>query len=234
MFTDSNVSSGKYYIATMTMVTASTALTIFIMNIHHCGPEAQPVPTWARRFVLRYLARICFVYDMGEGCLSAHTDKPAQKGSSCTRNGQARGEDFALRVRSISASDGSSQKIKDQLNEDVSPTLSRRQGNECHTGWTDDHGEARGATGERALESGAIGKESTKKSEILVEGQCLCHQQSLLRNIEYITNFYHEQKATQRRNGEWRKVAKVMDRFFMWIFFIMVFLMSFLIIGKAV
>ncbi|CAM4670409.1 unnamed protein product [Leuciscus chuanchicus] len=231
---------GKYYIATMTMVTASTALTIFIMNIHHCGPEAQPVPTWARHFILHYLARICFVYDMGEGCLSAHTDKPAQKGSSCTINGPARGEDFPLRVRSISASDGCSQKIKDQLNEDVSPTLSLRQGNECHTGWIDssyvsiDHGEVAGATGESVLESGATGKESTKKREILVEGQCLCHQQSLLRNIEYIANFYHEQKATQRRNGEWRKVAKVMDRFFMWIFFIMVFLMSLLIIGKAV
>ncbi|XP_051733000.1 neuronal acetylcholine receptor subunit alpha-10 [Ctenopharyngodon idella] len=175
---------GKYYIATMTMVTASTALTIFIMNIHHCGPEAQPVPTWARRFILHYLARICFVYDMGEGCLSVHTDKPAQKGNNCTIIGQAGGEDFTLRVRGISASDGCSQKIKDKLNEDVS--------------------------------------------------QCLCHQQNLLRNIEYIANFYHEQKATQRRNGEWRKVAKVMDRFFMWIFFIMVFLMSLLIIGKAV
>uniref|UniRef100_A0A671SSH0 Cholinergic receptor, nicotinic, alpha 10a n=1 Tax=Sinocyclocheilus anshuiensis TaxID=1608454 RepID=A0A671SSH0_9TELE len=151
---------GKYYIATMTMITASTALTIFIMNIHHCGPEAQPVPAWARRFILQYLARICFVYDMGESCLSVHTDKPAQKGSNYTLNGQ--------------------------------------------------------------------------KREILVESQCLFHQQNILRNIEYITNFYQEQKATQRRNGEWRKVAKVMDRFFMWIFFIMVFFMSLLIIGKAV
>ncbi|XP_010072626.1 PREDICTED: neuronal acetylcholine receptor subunit alpha-10-like, partial [Pterocles gutturalis] len=39
---------GKYYIATMTMITASTTLTIFIMNVHHCGPGAQPVPPWAR------------------------------------------------------------------------------------------------------------------------------------------------------------------------------------------
>lgn len=177
---------------------------------------------------------------MGEGCLSVHTDKTAQKGNNCTIIGQAGGEDFTLRVRGISASDGCSQKIKEKLNEDVSPTLSLRQGKECHTGWTDgtcvdiDHGEVAGATGERVLESGASGKESAKKREILVEGQCLCHQQSLLRNIEYIANFFHEQKATQRRNGEWRKVAKVMDRFFMWIFFIMVFLMSLLIIGKAV
>uniref|UniRef100_A0A8C1PQI1 Cholinergic receptor, nicotinic, alpha 10a n=1 Tax=Cyprinus carpio TaxID=7962 RepID=A0A8C1PQI1_CYPCA len=157
---------GKYYIATMTMITASTALTIFIMNIHHCGPEAQPVPAWARRFILHYLARICFVYDMGESCLSVYTDKPAQNGSK-----------------------------------------------KCHTGRIDG---------------------TFMKREIHVESKCLFHQQNILRNIEYIANFYHEQKATQRRNGEWRKVAKVMDRFFMWIFFIMVFFMSLLIIGKAV
>ncbi|XP_039920706.1 neuronal acetylcholine receptor subunit alpha-9 isoform X3 [Hirundo rustica] len=39
---------GKYYIATMTMITASTALTIIIMNLHHCGSEAKPVPQWAK------------------------------------------------------------------------------------------------------------------------------------------------------------------------------------------
>lgn len=240
MFISSIVSTGKYYIATMTMITASTALTIFIMNIHHCGPEAQPVPAWARRFILHYLARICFVYDMEESCLSVHTDKPVQKGRNCTLNGQAVGEDFALRVRGVSAGEGCSQKIKDPLNEDVSPTLSLRQGKECHTGWIDgtcvgiDHGEVAGATAKRVSESRSTGKESVKKREIHVESQCLFHQQNILRNIEYIANFYHEQKATQRRNGEWRKVAKVMDRFFMWIFFIMVFFMSFLIIGKAV
>ncbi|XP_051532971.1 neuronal acetylcholine receptor subunit alpha-9-like [Myxocyprinus asiaticus] len=234
---------GKYYIATMTMITASTALTIFIINIHHCGPEAQPVPAWARRFILHYLARICFVYDMGEDCLSTHPDKPAQKGNNCTINSQARGEDFALRVQSVSASDVCPHKTKDKLNEDVSPTLSLGPGKECPSGWTEgttvgmDHGETAGAKdgcGGRFREGGVGGKKSVKKREILLEGQCICHHQTLLRNIEYIANCYYDQKATQRRSGEWRKVAKIMDRFFMWIFFIMVFLMSLLIIGKAV
>ncbi|KAK1883049.1 Neuronal acetylcholine receptor subunit alpha-10 [Dissostichus eleginoides] len=67
--------TGKYYIATMTMVTASTALTIFIMNIHHCGPEARPVPQWAERLILNYLARICFVYEVGENCLGGATSR---------------------------------------------------------------------------------------------------------------------------------------------------------------
>ncbi|NWW14555.1 ACH10 protein, partial [Oreocharis arfaki] len=61
---------GKYYIATMTMITASTALTIFIMNVHHCGPGARPVPPWARRLILHHMARLCCVYEVGESCRS--------------------------------------------------------------------------------------------------------------------------------------------------------------------
>ena len=55
----------------------------------------------------------------------------------------------------------------------------------------------------------------------------------LVRNVEYIANCFREQRATCAKGAEWKRVAKVMDRFFMWIFFIMVFLMSILIIGKA-
>ncbi|KAF7652689.1 hypothetical protein LDENG_00093880 [Lucifuga dentata] len=66
---------GKYYIATMTMIAASTALTIFIMNIHHCGPEARPVPEWVQRLILSHLARICFVYEVGENCLGGASSR---------------------------------------------------------------------------------------------------------------------------------------------------------------
>uniref|UniRef100_A0A3P8S4S9 Cholinergic receptor, nicotinic, alpha 10b n=1 Tax=Amphiprion percula TaxID=161767 RepID=A0A3P8S4S9_AMPPE len=137
---------GKYYIATMTMVTASTALTIFIMNIHHCGPEARPVPEWAERFILNHLARICFVSEVGNSCLAA----------------------------------------------------------------------------------------GPERKEILVKTRCVCQHHGLRKNVEYIASSYQDQKTAQLRIGEWRKVAKVMDRFFMWLFFIMVFFMSILILGKAI
>ncbi|XP_064859478.1 neuronal acetylcholine receptor subunit alpha-9-I-like [Oncorhynchus nerka] len=63
---------------------------------------------------------------------------------------------------------------------------------------------------------------------------CPCpHHKQVVYNIQYIANCFREQRATCAKGAEWKKVAKVMDRFFMWIFFIMVFLMSILIIGKA-
>ncbi|XP_015283795.1 PREDICTED: neuronal acetylcholine receptor subunit alpha-10 [Gekko japonicus] len=151
---------GKYYIATMTLITASTALTIFIMNIHHCGPGAKPLPRWARRLILHHMARIFFVYEVGESCQSPRPEPdrlpPAQLG-------------------------------------------------------------------------GGEGREAPS----CVKSRCLCHHGSILRNVEYIANCFRDQKAAQKRTGEWKKVAKVMDRFFMWVFFAMVFIMSVLIMGQA-
>ncbi|TRY81388.1 hypothetical protein DNTS_000637 [Danionella cerebrum] len=155
---------GKYYIATMTMVTASTALTIFIMNIHFCGAEAKPVPHWAKVLIIDCMSKIFFVYEVGESC--------------------------------VSPSDS------DTLHEKLHETL--HEATRLHP-----------CTGPQ------------------VE-PCLYCPPELLPNLEFITHCFREQRETGRKVKEWKKVAKVMDRFFMWIFFIMIFLMSILIIiGKA-
>ncbi|XP_006032172.1 neuronal acetylcholine receptor subunit alpha-10 [Alligator sinensis] len=175
---------GKYYIATMTMITASTALTIFIMNIHHCGPGARPVPHWARKLILHYMARAFFVYEVGESCKS-----PSREPDALPRVQVGNGQDRAL------------------PSEPGDPS-----------GWQE--------TGKYVnLEKGGRAEGPMPR--------CLCHQDSLLRNVEYIANCFRDQKASQRRAGEWKKVAKVMDRFFMWVFFLMVFFMSVLIMAKA-
>uniref|UniRef100_A0A3B4F0K9 Neuronal acetylcholine receptor subunit alpha-9-like n=1 Tax=Pundamilia nyererei TaxID=303518 RepID=A0A3B4F0K9_9CICH len=176
---------GKYYIATMTMITASTALTIFVMNIHHCGPDAKPVPKWAKKVILQYMARMCFVYEVGENCMSPQPEKqepPPVQNTNCTMNGQA------------------------------GPGREDWEGRRCRKGGVSD--------GDK------------KDREISCSIQS--NETQLLRNIEYIANCHRDQRATQKRTGEWKKVAKVLDRFFMWIFFIMVFFMSLLIMGKTI
>ncbi|XP_030333458.1 neuronal acetylcholine receptor subunit alpha-10 [Strigops habroptila] len=148
---------GKYYIATMTMITASTALTIFIMNVHHCGPGARAVPPWAQRLILRYMARLCGVHEVGGSC-----------------RGQRRAPGPGDTDGEVGTTDG---------------TCPRHR--------------------------------------------CLCHHRVLLRHVAYIAGCFCRHRAAQRRTGEWKKVAKVMDRFFMWVFFLMVFLMSVLVLGKG-
>ncbi|XP_077155036.1 neuronal acetylcholine receptor subunit alpha-10 [Ranitomeya variabilis] len=190
---------GKYYIATMTMITASTALTIFIMNIHHCGPEAKPVPKWAKKLFLQYMSRIFFVYEVGESC-SRPTSEDEKPPKVHVMNRDAKRDDPAAKLQNWQEG---THKKDTAMKEDLD--------------WKPENG---------AEKSHGCGE--------CPKLQCLCHNERLLKNIEYMASCFREQKAAQKRTGEWKKVAKVMDRFFMWVFFFMVFIMSVLIIGKAI
>ncbi|XP_061485727.1 neuronal acetylcholine receptor subunit alpha-10 [Rhineura floridana] len=198
---------GKYYIATMTMITASTALTIFIMNIHHCGPGAKPVPKWAKKFILQYMARIFFVYEVGESCSSPRPDPDplpkAQVANGGTTKGAPKGKVRVIR----------------------SPSQGLRAPTE-QPDWSE-------AGKYVDLERGSQQREGGEQPSC-AKSRCFCHHHSILRNVEYIANCFRDQKAASKRTGEWKKVAKVMDRFFMWVFFAMVFIMSVLIMSQAI
>ncbi|XP_072230541.1 neuronal acetylcholine receptor subunit alpha-10-like [Leuresthes tenuis] len=246
---------GKYYIATMTMVTASTALTIFIMNVHHCGPEARPVPQWAERLVLNFLARICFVNEVGESCLGgassrkqplSQEDSDAQSasgGSTRGTNWDVNGQVWGGRGDEVGG--GESLTVEQDVTkqtvwkEDLFVTVDHSEGKGATVGREDEAEEPSGASagggGEHVGEKkGVGGGAGENRREILVRTQCVCQHQRLRKNIEYIANSYQDQRTGQMRIAEWRKVAKVMDRFFMWLFFIMFFFMSILILGKAI
>ncbi|KAK6493617.1 neuronal acetylcholine receptor subunit alpha-9-II [Huso huso] len=182
---------GKYYIATMTMITASTALTIFIMNIHHCGAEAKPVPDWAKVFILDYMSKIFFVYEVGENCTTSQKEKEKE--------------------------------VKLQMNENVNAKV-QGEASTCHNKYN-----VSAVDKTNGHPNGDLKEERSPENINLY--MCTCaHHDKITKNIEYIANCFREQKATCAKGAEWKKVAKVMDRFFMWVFFIMVFLMSISII----
>lgn len=146
--------------ATMTMVTFSTALTILIMNLHYCGPSARPVPAWARVLLLGHLARGLCVRERGEPCgksrppESPPSPQPPEGGASS-------------------------------------------QGGPCH------------------------------------EARCLCRQEALLSHVATIASTFRSHRAAQRRHEDWKRLARVMDRFFLGIFFGMALVMSLLVLVQA-
>ncbi|XP_066476810.1 neuronal acetylcholine receptor subunit alpha-10 [Tiliqua scincoides] len=209
---------GKYYIATMTMITASTALTIFIMNIHHCGPGARPVPRWAKTLILQHMARLFFVYEVGESCKSPRREPELVPRVQVASSGSAE-EDPQGKAQPCGAASSP---------EDVplarTPPSQRPPGTPEQMNWNGTRVDPVPGAGE----CGGLEPPSYAKS------RCRCPHSSILRNVEYITSCFRDQKAASKRTGEWKKVAKVMDRFFMWVFFAMVFIMSVLIMGKAI
>ncbi|XP_061637072.1 neuronal acetylcholine receptor subunit alpha-10a isoform X2 [Phyllopteryx taeniolatus] len=217
---------GRYYIATMTMITASTALTIFIMNIHHCGPDAKPVPKWAKKVILQYMARMCFVYEVGENCMSPQSEKrepPLVKNRDTNGLPGTRGEDRTFGMEAV-------RPVTTEGSEDLEESMERNPSNR-YTSWKN------GACVSADYEDSSSARRCRKAGVSDGDGyhRAPCDESLLLvPNVEYIANCYREQKATQKRSGEWKKVAKVLDCFFMWLFFIMVFFMSLLIMGKAI
>ncbi|XP_023108953.1 neuronal acetylcholine receptor subunit alpha-9 [Felis catus] len=179
---------GKYYIATMALITASTALTIMVMNIHFCGAEARPVPHWARVVILKYMSRVLCVYDVGESCLSPRHNRER------THLTKVYGK-----------------LPEPNLNMDRNKDLPRKK--EINKLLKNDLG----CQGENPQDA---------------DSYCARYK-VLTRNIEYIAKCLKDHKATNSKGSEWKKVAKVIDRFFMWVFFIMVFVMTVLIIARA-
>ncbi|XP_057206554.1 LOW QUALITY PROTEIN: neuronal acetylcholine receptor subunit alpha-10a [Triplophysa rosa] len=222
---------GKYYIATMTMINASTALTIFIMNIHHCGPEAKPVPNWAKKFILQYLARICFVYEVGENCMTAQPEtsdhQPPKPPDSSHMNGCAGKDDVLFQFDR--RQDTTLPKFPEDQSQMMSPCSLGKQPTCRYGAWREgafvsmDYGGGAGEIGKVTGGGGDGDRDDGSKRP------CMCEQQVLMRNIEYVANCYRDQRATAKRTGEWKKVAKGLDRFF-----IMVFFMSLHIMGKVI
>ncbi|XP_032281831.1 neuronal acetylcholine receptor subunit alpha-10-like [Phoca vitulina] len=151
---------GKYYMATMTMVTFSTALTILIMNLHYCGPSARPVPAWARALLLGRLARGLCVQERGEPC-------------------------------------GQSRPLESPPSPQPPDGGARPPAVPCR------------------------------------EPRYLCRQEALLHHIATIANTFHSHRAAQRRHEDWKRLARVMDRFFLGIFFSMALVMSLLVLVQA-
>ncbi|NP_001117911.1 neuronal acetylcholine receptor subunit alpha-9-I precursor [Oncorhynchus mykiss] len=278
---------GKYYIATMTMITASTSLTIFIMNIHFCGAEAKPVPHWAKVLIIDYMSKILFVYEVGENCTTPesertplYSEEPMSGNSALARNHYHDDlyhdggcyQDDCHRLRPYQYGNGHlqnhhsthqnhldncryangghrddhySNRSNQNHHSNRSQTSKGEGGEEKREPLRHYHHIGREELDYQApppgnLQNGGLNeplpypKEKHLNPASAPACSCPCpHHKQVVYNIQYIANCFREQRATCAKGAEWKKVAKVMDRFFMWIFFIMVFLMSILIIGKA-
>uniref|UniRef100_A0A7N8WY70 Cholinergic receptor, nicotinic, alpha 9a n=1 Tax=Mastacembelus armatus TaxID=205130 RepID=A0A7N8WY70_9TELE len=258
---------GKYYIATMTMITASTSLTIFIMNIHFCGAEAKPVPHWAKVLIIDYMSKIFFVYEVGENCTTPESERTPlypEEPFSTQHSDKGCYHDDPFQ-------DGiyyhNSDPYKYSNGHSVHHNKHHRNSAKCNVSNKNHHYNNHNNHASR-LERGEVKREPTQHYHHIrrdeLDYQALSYPQNLqhlngglkeqflypsekfsvprliyvtlpqvVKNIQYIANCFREQRATCVKVAEWKKVAKVMDRFFMWIFFVMVFLMSILIIAKA-
>ncbi|XP_055493553.1 neuronal acetylcholine receptor subunit alpha-10-like [Leucoraja erinacea] len=56
---------GRFYMASMAVITTSTAVSVLLLAVYHCGPEAKPLPRWVRVVILGHLARVLAIRPPG-------------------------------------------------------------------------------------------------------------------------------------------------------------------------
>ncbi|KAA8594150.1 hypothetical protein FQN60_004984, partial [Etheostoma spectabile] len=204
-------------------VTVMLALTVFQLLVAEIMPPSEnPVPKWAKKVILQHLARMCFVYEVGENCLSPQLEKqepPFVKNVNCTMNGQAgQGrEDCVFKMERGQETMGSmtAEEIED-MDQMMSPigSIGKNPTNN-YSAWKNgifmsmDCGDL---GGQGRCRKGGVSDGERKDRDVSCNSQS--NEKQLLLNIEYIANCYRDQRATQKRTGEWKKVAKVLDRFF--------------------
>ncbi|CAH1268271.1 CHRNA9 [Branchiostoma lanceolatum] len=210
---------GKYYIVTMTLMSLSTAMTIFVMNVHHCGPDRRPVPRWVRRLFLDAIAPI-LVGEAGgrKGSVSPSgtSDTPVDTAEDTVQTVM---EECELRNQKGHMSNGV---VAPAMARNL-PRLSFTGFDTCKTSFMpDDVLRGRNMTVDASTTQSALN--GLNKSEL----------STIAKNVECVAAYIQERAQEKEIQGDWAKVAKVIDRIFMWIFIFVGAIISILILTKVI
>ncbi len=64
----------------MAMTSLSIVLTVFVLQLHHVGPNTKPVPVWIKKIVIGVIARIlCMTAHIARYYNIKYDDKPERK-----------------------------------------------------------------------------------------------------------------------------------------------------------
>ncbi|CAH1268275.1 CHRNA9 [Branchiostoma lanceolatum] len=217
---------GKYYIASMTLMSLSTGMSCFVMNIHHCGPEARPVPRWMRWLILKWLAQILLFRDLNVSCCKADkvkcraSPRMSRSGShgcdntntSCARERACSLEDVMKRPDEVQLRSSLRMRSEDMLN---GGRTTRNNTTNCRMG-----------VGYELVE--------LKPPEVMVANKLEKRLDKIEKEVRYVTDRMRRKDKENLVAAEWQRVAKVVDRLFLWLSLLTAIAVSLLILGSYV
>ncbi|XP_077638613.1 neuronal acetylcholine receptor subunit alpha-2 [Lonchura striata] len=192
---------GEYLLFTMIFVTLSIVITVFVLNVHHRSAGAHAMPRWVRRFFLGAVPRWL-----------AMRRPPAPPAGTGGRGAGAR----LGASRCWLETDVDNRWDEDEEEEDEEKTCpSHPVGSE----------EKRLRRGRKGSGSGGMAKEEEEEEEEEEEGseRGLALSPRVLKALEgvqYIADHLRAEDADSSVKEDWKYVAMVIDRIFLWIFII--------------
>ncbi|XP_056463155.1 neuronal acetylcholine receptor subunit alpha-3 isoform X2 [Gadus chalcogrammus] len=230
---------GEYLLFTMIFVTLSIVITVFVLNVHYRTPKTHTMPGWVRRVFLGMLPRVMFMTrperePENEVVVSSAPPLPPRLCAvrSCSQRKPR------SKATSVLSSLARSQPLF--INTELSrvnsltrePAKAPRYEGKCwHQRGSNLPADCRGGSGGLgslgALSGGSaagMGLSSPCSSSSSVEGGLVFlspmspEVREAIESVQYIAENMRLQNEAQEVQDDWKYVAMVIDRIFLWVF----------------
>ncbi|XP_011799982.1 PREDICTED: neuronal acetylcholine receptor subunit alpha-2 isoform X2 [Colobus angolensis palliatus] len=186
---------GEYLLFTMIFVTLSIVITVFVLNVHHRSPSTHTMPRWVRGALLGCVPRWLLM------------NRPPPPLELCHPPGLKLSPSYHWLETNVDAEEREvvvEEEDRWVCAGHVAPSV----GTLCS------HGH---------LHSGASGP---KAEAVLQEGELLLspRMRKALEGVHYIADHLRSEDADSSVKEDWKYVAMVIDRIFLWLFIIVCFL----------
>ncbi|XP_034622694.1 neuronal acetylcholine receptor subunit alpha-2 [Trachemys scripta elegans] len=200
---------GEYLLFTMIFVTLSIVITVFVLNVHHRSPSTHKMPRWVRAAFLDFIPRWLFmrrppVLTPRQG-LSGEYDPPGV-GLSTSRGWLETDVDDTWEEE---------EEEEERRHPGCAPlqTGSHKHSVQYRSGCGRHLGRGRGA---RAQRPPAKGDSLGSDPRLLLSPSIL----KALEGVHYIADHLRAEDADFSVKEDWKYVAMVIDRIFLWMFII--------------
>uniref|UniRef100_A0A2K6PL89 Cholinergic receptor nicotinic alpha 2 subunit n=1 Tax=Rhinopithecus roxellana TaxID=61622 RepID=A0A2K6PL89_RHIRO len=186
---------GEYLLFTMIFVTLSIVITVFVLNVHHRSPSTHTMPRWVRGALLGCVPRWLLM------------NRPPPPLELCHPPGLKLSPSYHWLETNVDAEEREVV-VEEEDRWVCAGRVAPSVGTLCS------HGH---------LHSGASGP---KAEAVLQEGELLLspRMRKALEGVHYIADHLRSEDADSSVKEDWKYVAMVIDRIFLWLFIIVCFL----------
>ena len=192
--------SGIYLTIVMAMTSVSVIMTVFVLNLHHRGPDGAPVPKWLRNSLLNSRKSKGILLTRG---VNENGDDEYYYQPKCGRK-----TSLKMTVENLA------KELKDELDQNCTSDFASES---MSTGGTEQFTELREMTVLNSCQRQLAGTYTPLTGQ--GEQPQLRTNTEILKALHRIIERYDREDCDALVSHEWRRIANIVDRILFWVFF---------------
>uniref|UniRef100_A0A672ZIT9 Cholinergic receptor, nicotinic, alpha 6 n=1 Tax=Sphaeramia orbicularis TaxID=375764 RepID=A0A672ZIT9_9TELE len=197
---------GEYLLFTMIFVTLSIVITVFVLNVHYRTPMTHTMPEWVRAVFLGVLPRVMLMRrPIDQGCSSSASIGGGMSGGGGPLSG---GANKKRKNRATSAGGSMNCVEYGEINRDMNREMNRR----CPY---------RGKEAPQEPEMPKLSRTLNAPSPVnaVVAFSVVSPEiKQAIESVKYIAENMRTRNKAKEVEDDWKYVAMVIDRIFLWVF----------------